>query len=80
VRDHDGGQGVLLGTRGEGQLGQGTTDGSTKPVAVSGGLSFQSVVAGGDHTCGVTTTQQGYCWGSWKTDFNQGPIQALMPS
>lgn len=33
------------------------------PFAVSGGLSFASVNAGGEHTCGVTPSGQAYCWG-----------------
>src|SRR5207245_287135 len=34
----------------------------TGPVAVSGGLSFTSISAGGA-TCGVTTGGTAYCWG-----------------
>ena len=37
---------------------------STRPIAVSGGLTFASVSAGVRHTCGVTTTGAAYCWGS----------------
>ena len=33
------------------------------PVAVSGVTTFQSVSAGGYHSCGVTTGQEAYCWG-----------------
>jgi len=33
------------------------------PVAVDGGLRFRSVSAGYDYTCGVTTTDEAYCWG-----------------
>lgn len=36
---------------------------STTPLAVSGGLTFISVSAGGSHTCGVATTHAAYCWG-----------------
>lgn len=52
-----------------GQLGNGTTDGTRTPLAVSGGLSFDRVL-GKDgnssltHTCGVTTDGVGYCWGA----------------
>ena len=50
----------------DGQLGNGSTMSSptpATPVAVSGGLVFQSISAGWDHTCGITTTGDGYCWG-----------------
>lgn len=33
------------------------------PVMVSGGLKFNQVSAGFDHTCGVTTDEAVYCWG-----------------
>jgi len=46
-----------------GQLGNGTVDRTTTPVAVSGGLSFSSVSVGKDLTCGVTTEGAAYCWG-----------------
>ena len=42
-------------------LGNGTNTGSNVPVAVSGGMTFQSVSAGYQHSCGVAT--DGYCWG-----------------
>ena len=46
-----------------GQLGDGTTTQRLKPVAVAGGLSFRYVLAGGVHSCGLTTADQAYCWG-----------------
>ena len=48
----------------DGQLGNGRffSDKNT-PTLVSGGLAFQSVSAGADHSCGVTTTARAYCWG-----------------
>ena len=48
-----------------GVLGNGTQSSSRYPKPVSGGLSFQRVSAGsGFHTCGETTTNRAYCWGS----------------
>jgi alpha-tubulin suppressor-like RCC1 family protein len=51
-----------------GQLGDGTTsesDDTVSPVAVSGGLAFSSIAAGGLHTCGIVVSPPGaaYCWG-----------------
>jgi alpha-tubulin suppressor-like RCC1 family protein len=52
-----------------GQIGDGTSateDGTTRrlaPVAVSGGLTFQSLSAGFGTVCGVTPAGAGYCWG-----------------
>jgi alpha-tubulin suppressor-like RCC1 family protein len=33
------------------------------PVAVSGGLRWNQVIAGLYHTCGVNTVNVAYCWG-----------------
>ena len=55
-----------------GQLGNGTNSGpedcngwpcSIRPVAVLGGLRFDHVSAGGNHSCGVTTDNRVFCWG-----------------
>lgn len=50
-----------------GQLGDGSTTFATSnslvPQLVIGGHAFQSLTAGGWHTCGVTTTGAAYCWG-----------------
>jgi len=47
-----------------GQLGDGSTTDRLTPVAVSGGLTFSIVSASAnEHTCGVTTGGQAYCWG-----------------
>jgi len=37
---------------------------STKPVAVSAGITFAALSAGVDHTCGVTPAGTAYCWGA----------------
>lgn len=48
-----------------GQLGVGSVGGfSDAPLQVAGGLSFQSISSGGDHTCGITSAGSAYCWGS----------------
>ena len=46
-----------------GQLGDGTTDNDSTPVAVAGGLHFLQVSAGIAYSCGVTTDNRAYCWG-----------------
>ena len=62
------------GSNASGQVGGQTTQGCTgimtgrtpcawSPVAVSGGLKFATVIASGDHTCGLTTNGTLYCWG-----------------
>jgi alpha-tubulin suppressor-like RCC1 family protein len=57
------GQAYCWGYNGYGELGNGTTTGSSVPVAVSGGLTFNSISVGGVHTCGLTTAGKAYCWG-----------------
>ncbi|HJQ19931.1 MAG TPA: protein kinase [Gemmatimonadaceae bacterium] len=49
-----------------GQLGDGSRSNRNKPVLVrttAGNQGFQSLAAGGSHTCGVTRTNKAYCWG-----------------
>jgi alpha-tubulin suppressor-like RCC1 family protein len=45
-------------------LGNGNATNSTTPVAVSGDLTFRSLVAGGSAVCGLTAEGKAYCWGS----------------
>jgi alpha-tubulin suppressor-like RCC1 family protein/uncharacterized protein YjdB len=47
-----------------GQLGDGTTVSRSEPVAVSGNLSFSSIVSGNLHTCALTLLGRAYCWGA----------------
>ena len=60
-----------------GQLGTGSTDGpeecegaggpfscSTHPALVAGGHHFIQVSVAETHSCGITTDNQAYCWGS----------------
>ena len=58
--------GYCWGYNWSGQLGNGTTTGSSSnliPTAVSGGLAWKSIEAGQSYACGVTTSDVGYCWG-----------------
>ncbi|HTC24939.1 MAG TPA: Ig-like domain-containing protein [Gemmatimonadales bacterium] len=59
------------GRNAAGALGNGTPNNSTTPVAVSlpVGVRLDSVSAGQDHACGLTTTGNIYCWGA--NDFGQ---------
>lgn len=53
---------------GSNSVGQGGTGNhlgpNLTPKAVTAGLEFTSISAGGDHTCGITRSGQAYCWGS----------------
>jgi len=53
------------GFNGRGQLGDNTHTNRQVPTLVQAptGASFQTVSAGGQHTCAVTTAGDGYCWG-----------------
>lgn len=53
------------GRNAAGALGNGTASNSTTPVAVSlpVGVLLDSVSAGQNHACGLTTTGNIYCWG-----------------
>jgi alpha-tubulin suppressor-like RCC1 family protein/uncharacterized protein YjdB len=63
-----------------GQLGVGDNVTSTsRPLRVSGGLSFTSISAGEAHTCGVTRSGSLYCWG-WNFDNQLGTGIAYTPS
>jgi alpha-tubulin suppressor-like RCC1 family protein len=76
------GKAYCWGYNGWGSLGSGSNAGqSATPMAVSGNLTFRSVSAGADHTCGVTTDNRAYCWGNndWRqlgtgTTFSGTPV------
>ena len=57
------GEAYCWGDNSVGQLGNGSTESSMIPVAVSGDLRLKSISAGWDHTCGVTDDNDAYCWG-----------------
>lgn len=60
----DAGAAYCWGYNGYGQLGNGLpSNANPRPVPVSGGLTFSTLAAGGQHTCGLTTTGAAYCWG-----------------
>ena len=53
------------GYNSSGQLGSGSsTQSSSVPVAVTGGLTFVTLSAGGSETCGLTSGGAAYCWGA----------------
>ncbi|HVZ79066.1 MAG TPA: hypothetical protein VG818_13870 [Gemmatimonadaceae bacterium] len=47
-----------------GEMGNGTTDGSTAPVPVAGGLAFTNVSVGVIQACGVAVDGSAWCWGN----------------
>ncbi|MGH7589772.1 MAG: RCC1 domain-containing protein, partial [Gemmatimonadota bacterium] len=58
------GQAYCWGFNNAGQLGDGNGGtGSAIPVPVNGELAFQSISAGGFHTCGLTVGGAAHCWG-----------------
>ena len=61
------GAGFCWGDDSEGQLGNGATTGdqaSPSPVSTPGGVIWSKITTGLKHTCGVSTTGAGYCWGA----------------
>lgn len=67
-----------------GKLGSGGLDNLDNvipfPMAVVGGLRFRQVSVGAYHSCGVTTTDQAYCWGGdqWG-QLGDGPSSGTCP-
>jgi alpha-tubulin suppressor-like RCC1 family protein len=66
-----GGSAYCWGRNGNGELGNGESGTGfgdetkeRRPVAVVGGLVFRQISAGALTSCGVTTENVGYCWGS----------------
>lgn len=52
------------GANPSGQLGNGTTVDQLAPTPVSGGTNFNTISAGGSHTCAVRNTGVVWCWGA----------------
>jgi alpha-tubulin suppressor-like RCC1 family protein len=57
------GQAFCWGANDYGELGTGDQTKRPAPVAVEGGLVFQTIHAGYAHTCGLTVDGTAYCWG-----------------
>lgn len=57
------GRAFCWGQNAFGELGDGTEDPSTVPVAVEAETSFVQIAAGGVHTCGLTASMEVWCWG-----------------
>ena len=62
------GDGYCWGEGTYGKLGNGSTTNRSTPVLVSqgarpAGVTFSSISAGENHTCGVGSNGRGYCWG-----------------
>lgn len=61
----EGGSAYCWGDNASGQLGDGNLGTSQPvPVSVAGGLTYNNVSAGDQHTCGVGTDDLAYCWGA----------------
>lgn len=60
-----GGYAYCWGQNNDGRLGSGDMNLHLAPVAVShpSGVTFTSLVAGGEHSCALTSGGQAYCWG-----------------
>ena len=57
------GQAFCWGRNTFGQLGDGTTTNSARPVPIVGGPQFGSIAAGVNHTCAVDLNNTAFCWG-----------------
>jgi len=57
-----------------GELGDGTTISRSVPVAVVGGLTFATLTAGADQTCGLTSSGAAYCWGWNRAGASTTPV------
>jgi alpha-tubulin suppressor-like RCC1 family protein len=49
---------------GSSALGDGTNNNSNSPVAVTGSDSYSQIIASQDFTCGISTSNEAYCWGN----------------
>jgi alpha-tubulin suppressor-like RCC1 family protein len=70
------------GANWSGQLGDGSRQTRTTPVAVAGGHRFRQLTAGSNHSCGVTPGGAAWCWGwnrSGELGDSTGPGQRARP-
>ena len=58
------GEAYCWGENDYGQLGDGSLEDRSVPVAVAGGIRFDSIAVGALHTCGLTPDGSVYCWGA----------------
>lgn len=58
-----GGTAYCWGRNNYGQLGDGTVNTHTKPVAVQGAGALLALFPGASHTCGVNSSSETFCWG-----------------
>lgn len=58
-----GGTAYCWGRNNYGQLGDGTVNSHTRPVAVQGAGALVALFPGASHTCGVNGSSETYCWG-----------------
>ena len=65
----------VLGSLGDGKPISGGAAYALVPQPVVGGVKFASLSATSQHVCGVSTTGQGYCWGSNKGRMGNGTSQ-----
>lgn len=83
------GRGYCWGSNGRGKLGRGNTSGTySSPQQVSTISNWTHISAGSDHTCGVTTDGEVYCWGAGDAgrlgtgaiDTTATPLEVTTPS
>lgn len=58
-----GGAAYCWGSNADGQLGDGTTENRSEPIAVAGGFEFSQISVGRYHTCALTVDGEVLCWG-----------------
>jgi len=63
AQDRADGRTFCWGGNTRGQLGDGTMTRRLTPTVVGGGLTFQSLTAGSEHSCAITQAGDATCWG-----------------